>query len=221
MLHNGFPERSKHLHEAGHILTKVIEKCLEEGYIFDRNDVQTRNTNIVVFKEASTYRGKMKTGNQLEQQEIIATNVAELLGEESPYLLNGKDEQGKSNNIAHPCIRELCIQHFYGNGQDLMAKMFEDHFKDAIPEHAIAIVMACIYNALEEYELGYFSKRPFKGARYKEIYETSLDLIEEVKASPYHKAKWDKNRRQWARDGMKLLNPATERRRAKMKVHVD
>ncbi|CAA7259012.1 unnamed protein product [Cyclocybe aegerita] len=237
MLHNGFPERSKHLHEAGHILTRVIENDVALG----TEDIQTRNTNVVVFKEASTYRGKMKIlarhlvprfykeelnpdfsgGNQLEQQDIVATNVAELLGEESPYLLNGKDEQGKSNNIAHPCIRELCIQHFYGNGQDSIAKTFEDQFKDAIPEHAIAVVMACVYNALEEYELGYFWKRPFKGARYKEIYETSLDLIEEVKASPYHKTKWDNNRHRWARDGMKLLNPATERRRTKMKVHLD
>ncbi|KAJ3511641.1 hypothetical protein NLJ89_g3985 [Agrocybe chaxingu] len=229
-LNNAFPKRSAHLKDAAYRLSQQIADCEEEGFDFtDEDQQQTRNTNVVVFQEATTYRGKMKemaailvrqyykdvleppefeSGNQLEEQQLIAQGIEKILGADSLYLRGGKDVLNRTNNFAHPCIRELCIRFYYGRGEESVAYIFQQEFEESIPEHAVALVMTCIYNALEEYkEEGYLQPIPFQGEWYRRVFNTILDLIDVVKENIYHKNKWDANRASWARAGMKLLKP--------------
>ena len=93
--------------------------------------------------------------------------------------------------------------------------MFPDDFKDAIPENALALIMACvsesillfllclillkIYNCLDEYMIdGTQNVVSFEDTEYMTTYEAMLDLIENIKTHPYHGNKWEENRRLWA-----------------------
>lgn len=59
-----------------------------------------------------------------------------------------------------------------------------------------------IYNCLDEYAHdGTFMKLAFEGTTYSSIYDTMLDLINDVKGSSYHCRKWNENRRRWATKG--------------------
>ena len=97
--------------------------------------------------------------------------------------------------------------------------MFPDDFKDTIPETALALVMTCvcgvflfliclmvlslkIHNCLDEYMIdGTQHLVKFEGSEYSTIYDSILDLIEDIKTDPYHGNKWQENRRRWARKG--------------------
>jgi hypothetical protein len=102
--------------------------------------------------------------------------------------------------------------------------LFPDDFKDAIPEKALALVMACvsdsfslffmmclilsfkIYNCLDEYMIdGTQNLVKFEGSEYSTIYDSMLDLIESIKGDPYHGNKWEENRRRWARKGWSVF----------------
>ncbi|KAF8060119.1 hypothetical protein FPV67DRAFT_1673904 [Lyophyllum atratum] len=142
-------------------------------------------------------------GNQLEEYDIIGNKVADLL-RDGKFLQNGVDHNGKTNNLAHPSIGKICIQFFYTSDNGLACKFPED-FKDEVPENALALVLTSIYHCLSEWEEGFKVKRSFEGKVYRPIYETMLDIIDDVKKNPYHGAKLEKNRKKWARMGMKLL----------------
>ena len=119
----------------------------------------------------------------------------------------------------HPCICQVCIDFYYGSGSDVLASQCSDTFQDSIPEHVIAIVATCvslpylligeiklteaqIYNTLDKYSMGEYIPITFTSASYDSEYKGILDLIEVIKMDPYHKAKWDNCRREWAHAGM-------------------
>ena len=52
-------------------------------------------------------------------------------------------QQGRTNNLAHPCIEKLCVTFFY-TGKKSLARLFPDDFMDTIPEKAVALVMTCV-----------------------------------------------------------------------------
>ncbi|KAJ3502127.1 hypothetical protein NLJ89_g9027 [Agrocybe chaxingu] len=243
-LHNSFPTREHHLKDAAHTLTRALDHCVtKEKFVFQKHEVQTRETNVLVFKEASTFRCVLKTmarpivyqhykdfvtaplcdGNQLETQGMVQDAVKSIMGEESEYLMGGLDDQKRTNNLAHPAIREICVQFYYGRGEESVAALYEKDFKDTIPENAVALVCTCIHNCLDEYgDLGHYFAIKLDGKRYQAVYHAILDLIDSVKQHPYHKAKWDKNRCLWAREGMRLLNPVrTQNRRIVMRARLD
>ena len=64
-----------------------------------------------------------------------------------------------------------------------------------------------IYNCLDEYMInGTQQGIKFEGSAYSTIYDSMLDLIEGIKADPYHGNKWEENRRHWARKGWLVFN---------------
>jgi len=48
--------------------------------------------------------------------------------------------------MMHPCIRQTCLDFYYGSSQDAhtLARDNFEMFKDSIPEHAVAIVATCV-----------------------------------------------------------------------------
>lgn len=63
-----------------------------------------------------------------------------------------------------------------------------------------------INNCLREWQLGYFYGEgyynTFSSENYGSILDGILDVIRDINKDRHHKAKWDANRRQWAKDGM-------------------
>jgi WD40 repeat protein len=198
--------------------------------------MKTMGRNIVQAKYSHAFDvDGFEGGNQLEEYTIIAEKVKRLL-KGGAFHFGGTDKnvrawpypkdyelisslQGKTNNISHPCIAEFIIQ-FYYRGDNALAKFFPDDFKDAVPDHAVALVLTCvkylqissvfyakkcdvqIQNCLEEWEFGYKQGIKFSGDDYKSVQNAMLDLIDEVKGNSYHGAKYEANRRKWARVGM-------------------
>ena len=42
----------------------------------------------------------------------------------------------------------------------------------------------------------------FEGDEYRDIYETVLELMDELNANKYYKGKWQATRNAWAKEGM-------------------
>ncbi|RDB30299.1 hypothetical protein Hypma_007133 [Hypsizygus marmoreus] len=223
-LHHAFPDRETDLHVARNFITEVLAEFEREGQKVEDGYEQTRDMNVVVFKEASTYRGTLKTmarpivrekykdmfdvdfegGNQMEYFQLISHNVEKLL-KDGYFLQGGVDNNNKTNNLSHSCIEELCIQFFYVNKNGL-ARLFPDDFKEQIPDHAVAIVMASIQNCIEEFKDGYYQELPFNKQGYNNVVDAMLGLIEQARAHAYHGPKYTSNVRRWARVGMRFLN---------------
>ena len=47
------------------------------------------------------------------------------------------------NNLAHPCLRDICVNFFYA-GKNTLARMFPDDFRNEIPDNAIALVATAV-----------------------------------------------------------------------------
>jgi len=45
--------------------------------------------------------------------------------------------------MSHKCIRKLCIEFFY-SGDECLAALHPEDFKDSIPEYSFALVMTCV-----------------------------------------------------------------------------
>jgi hypothetical protein len=119
----------------------------------------------------------------------------------------------------HECIAQVCINFYYGTagGLAILARHFLSDFKNSVPEYAVAIVATCVsyfnipsfystflqvFNCIDEYWQGYRQQRKFTGEGYRSTYESILEMITSIKGNQYHKEKWDRARRDWARRGM-------------------
>ena len=70
-----------------------------------------------------------------------------------------------------------------------------------VPKHSNRISLK-IYNCLDEYAMdGTQIGLNFEGVKYSNIYQAMLNLIEDLKANPYHNKKWQGNRKWWAMKG--------------------
>ena len=66
----------------------------------------------------------------------------------------------------------------------------------------MCLILSKIYNCLDEYMIdGTQQLVKFEASEYSTVYDSMLDLIESIKANPYHCNKWEENRRRWARKG--------------------
>ncbi|KAF9531036.1 hypothetical protein CPB83DRAFT_892301 [Crepidotus variabilis] len=221
-----FPLRRTDLHIAWQCLAAVIEEFKDEGRIFDSKLTHDRNMDIVVFQEAATYRGKLKTEaravvqaefhdlltktsglheNQQGHHNEIGAAVSKVL-DESSFHFDGVDEQGRTNNLAHPSIKRLCLEFFYKSGDHAIARK-QAEFRETIPEHAVAVAATAIFCALDEYRTGVRMLRKFCRESYRRTYLSTLTLIEEMQAHEHHKAKWDQNRKLWAHIGCDEMDP--------------
>ena len=124
------------------------------------------------------------------------------------YLL----AQGRTNHLGHDCIKWCCT--FFYKGDNALARYFPDNFKNAVPEHAIALVITCvsyfihfnhlltpssqIKNCLEQYASGHRKsiQVTFNGNRYSSFFNYMMHIIKGLKKNCYHHEKWEANHQQ-------------------------
>ena len=128
--------------------------------------------------------------------------------------------QGRTNNLAHPCLGEICINFFY-TGKNALAHVFPEDFRKQIPDHALALVatavsllsfylfivliMSQMRHCLQRYATGIYIDYKFEGVIQSSVYSRMITLIDEIKSNPYHKAKYINNCRRWAKMGMQVI----------------
>jgi Domain of unknown function (DUF6532) len=70
-------------------------------------------------------------------------NTAKELLHDSLFLRNGVDELGKTNNAAHPALREAAISFLY-TGSYRVARRRPDIFKKEIPLNSLALICTAV-----------------------------------------------------------------------------
>ncbi|KAF9521720.1 hypothetical protein CPB83DRAFT_900357 [Crepidotus variabilis] len=240
-LEYAFPTKEADLGLASQCFSAVIEEFKDKGLIFEEGYQQNRTMDGIVFAEGSTYRGKLKIQaaefvqqyyaddlktthfykNQQGNHADIATKVERLVGIQSMFHKDGVDKQGKANNFMHPCIRDLCIDFYYSKKQDGLAHHFPNEFKDFIPERAVALFIAVIQCALDEYKSGVRTMVDFCGDTYLKFYRMTIQMFAVINSKPNHHAKWKDCRMQWARVAWAKHNPTEDAGDAILTVDVD
>ncbi|KAF7975803.1 hypothetical protein HWV62_8485 [Athelia sp. TMB] len=199
---------------------------LEPGYYPKYKDKMVR----LLWNDTSTFRSELKkltrqqvpnlysifpkqVGNEprisrAAYQAHVKAAVADLL-EGGKFMHNGKDQNGRTNNLTHPAIGEVCRIFFYGASNKL-GHEFPDEFGSEVPDMAIALVITAIKCALDEWATGSLNKIKFEAEKYLEPYEKTVELIQQVKANEYHGAKFRNSQREWALGSMHVdVNTST------------
>ncbi|KAJ3575439.1 hypothetical protein NP233_g1107 [Leucocoprinus birnbaumii] len=222
------------VHEAQLCVKEAFEHYQAEGSAVDPSNVNRNMVNLV-FSDAATYQGNLKTKartmverkypdfvNELHDtgQESQVKNWDMLEEENREFLSSGQwhsagvydDGTGRRGNLNHPAIARLCIEFYYNPkfSPSALAQLFPNDFKHEVPERAVALVATAVYNALKEYESGQFFEHPFTKLSYEQHYESIWNLITRIKTSPYHEEKWTMCRREWAQAGMVYLRKDSE-----------
>ncbi|KAF9052021.1 hypothetical protein BJ165DRAFT_1524898 [Panaeolus papilionaceus] len=226
---NAWPSRQNDIHFVKAILNARLLHYKNEGVVFNDEFQVNRHMWILIFQEASTFRGKLKDyvrpiipmfykdvipdeyeGNQLAVFDAVIERVKTMLDDGTFHHGLEKDSLGKTNNFAHPCIGHVIQQFFYGK-PDAVARSFPDDFSQEVPLRVIALVATAIVACLEEYlAIGRQRNLPFDAKGYMGTYGNLVKAIEKVHDDEYHGKKLLNLRRSWAAAGMALLEPVEE-----------
>ncbi|KAF9032443.1 hypothetical protein BJ165DRAFT_1535132 [Panaeolus papilionaceus] len=226
---NVWPSHQNDIHFVKAILNTRLLHYKNEGVVFNDEFQVNRHMWILIFQEASTFRGELKDyvrpiipmfykdvipdeyeGNQLAVFDAVIERVKTMLDDGTFHHGLEKDSLGKTNNFAHPCIGHVIQQFFYGK-PDAVARSFLDDFSQEVPLRAIALVATAIVACLEEYlAIGRQRNLPFDAKGYMGTYGNLVKAIEEVHNDEYHRKKLLNLRHSWAAAGMALLEPVEE-----------
>ncbi|KAG1828940.1 hypothetical protein EV424DRAFT_1344478 [Suillus variegatus] len=111
---------------------------------------------------------------------------------------NGVNEQGRTNNLAHDALGELCSTIFY-KGNNALAKAFPNVFAEAVPEGTVALAATALAAAINEYKTGVYRLTKFAADLYQPIYENIIELYTSVHHDRYHSNKCQAVHKKWAR----------------------
>ncbi|KAG2139785.1 hypothetical protein DEU56DRAFT_912051 [Suillus clintonianus] len=169
---------------------------VEDGY-WDR---YKRDMAIILWDDRATMRSEMKKAarplaatkfgilpsdidNDNEFEGHVSRRVTELL-DGGYFLQNGVDEQGRTNNLAHDALGELCTTVFY-KGDNALVKVFPDVFAEAVPEGAVALAATALAAAIDEYKTGVYLPTKFAADLYHPIYDNVVELYKTIQVCVY------------------------------------
>ncbi|KAJ7266771.1 hypothetical protein C8J57DRAFT_1618109 [Mycena rebaudengoi] len=229
---NFFPEKERYLPRCQTFIADCINEAIDDGKEDDLTSeywLEYKNDMIIlVWNEVATFRGRAKTlakaivlrrykifptatefdgraFGQAEYQELTKDNVAALL-HEGHFHKNGKDSDGRTNNMAHPAFQDLLSQLVFNtggtSGSDVKKSIggrIPTFFTAYKAEH-IAAAGTAIWSALNDYKHGYFLPVKFTHDLHASFYRGMLTLIEKTLANSNHgpktKATWAKWRKE-------------------------
>ncbi|KAG9311837.1 hypothetical protein JVU11DRAFT_8086 [Chiua virens] len=170
--------------------------------------------------DMSTWRSELKTTayaiapvtyKLIPPQDIAAQektqwvqNTASRLLTDSLFLRDGVDELGKTNNFAHPALKELVIKFFY-MGSYQIADKCPNQFHKSVP--LISVVLAgtalnCVLDGFTKNGASTLKMIPqFSGKEYQSTFQAMVKMLNEVLHYPYHGQKLCKQLNQWAQEG--------------------
>ncbi|KAH9015571.1 hypothetical protein EDB85DRAFT_1898647 [Lactarius pseudohatsudake] len=220
-----FPERNRPSLEAAHDSILEAVALLTPAEQASINDTATYHVDhssmtAVIFDDGASYRGRMKTmardivkshfkaelepslafdHNSSEEAQAISDAVRNCL-QNSLFLVGPKlDENGRTENFAHPVAIELCKM-FYYSGKDCLSALFPREFS-ALPVACLIMAFTCIVNCLDEWESGYWVKVPFAGDTYRYRYSLIAGLANDILGNAYHGQRLRARLRKIAADG--------------------
>ncbi|KAJ3833230.1 hypothetical protein F5878DRAFT_646119 [Lentinula raphanica] len=219
-------------------LDHAIARCVDEQIQVEEGYLNGHREDILklLYKDTSFYRSAIKRKirpivvaayklplveadlprsgncNSADEVRIVQEKVAGLLLNHD-FLKYGVDEQGKTNNVAHPCLRDSCVQAYY-NESTAIAQKFPDQFSTSVPIIALAFVMTVVRNCIEEYEDGpKLVKKELSSVKYCRAFKCMVGILNGIKAkNALHWNKVQRNLDSWAQAGCKAAGMSKNRR---------
>ncbi|KAG1895264.1 uncharacterized protein F5891DRAFT_1194321 [Suillus fuscotomentosus] len=130
-----------------------------------------------------------------EYKEYVCSQVQDLL-DGGNFLHNGVDEQGRTNNLMNDALGEFCSTFFYMS-EHALAKSFPDEFAEAVPKGDVALGATTLTAAIDEYKTSIYKPMKFVSELYQPIYNSVMQLYDDVKLDPYHSKKCQAVREKW------------------------
>ncbi|KAF8440990.1 hypothetical protein L210DRAFT_873264 [Boletus edulis BED1] len=142
-----------------------------------------------------------------EKVQWVQNSAAQLLAD-SFFLQGGFDQQGKTNNFAHPALMEVAIRFFY-TGSYRIADKCPDQFRKAIPLACIVLAGTAINCVLDRFaKNGAVTLKTipqFSGKEYRSTFLTMSKMLNEILRHPYHGRKLCKQVRKWGEEGWYIV----------------
>lgn len=123
------------------ISTNIISFKLYEDLSTWRSDLKKIATSLV----PSLYDIIPPSSVPAQERAAWVEEAATELLEESAFLRYGVDEHGKTQNAAHPALREVVIAFFY-TGSYRVARRRPDIFQKQLPLECLALVCTAVKN---------------------------------------------------------------------------
>ncbi|KAG2740714.1 hypothetical protein P692DRAFT_20753860 [Suillus brevipes Sb2] len=189
-------------------------KQVEEGVWPDRKHDMAK----LLYEDLSTWRSDLKKiatslvpslydiipPSSVPAQERAAwvEEAATDLLKDSTFLRYGVDELGKTQNAAHPALREVVIAFFY-TGSYRVACRRPDIFQKQLPLECLALVCTavnCVLDGLAKNGHGK-SIPKFTSKEYGTLYGSMFKLLHQLNDDPYHGPKLERQLCSWAEAG--------------------
>ncbi|KIJ57495.1 hypothetical protein HYDPIDRAFT_35056 [Hydnomerulius pinastri MD-312] len=112
-----------------------------------------RNWQSALKKKARNYVTQRYQWDSQNHPEINAKIAKDLLANSGRFLKNGTDDQGRTNNLAHPALVGLIIDFFY-TSPNTVGTLFPKVFTNEVPRVAVAISATALKVTLNEVVCG-------------------------------------------------------------------
>ncbi|KIM61920.1 hypothetical protein SCLCIDRAFT_25396 [Scleroderma citrinum Foug A] len=120
-------------------------------------------------------------------REVNIAIAKDLLGDRGAFLRDGVDEQGHTNNLAHPTLSGLIIDFFY-SGPSSVGQQFPEVFVTEVPRVMVAVSATALKVVLDEMA-SLQGEVAFRVAAYMPVYLEILGLMKKCDTSPTHTMK--------------------------------
>ncbi|KAI6001481.1 hypothetical protein EDD15DRAFT_2361905 [Pisolithus albus] len=155
------------------------------------------NWRSALRKKACIYVTQRYKWDPENRREVNSSIAKDLLGDRGVFLRDGIDENGYTNNLAHPALAGLITDFFYTSSSSSLGKLFPEVFSAEVPRVAVAIAATALKVILDEM-VSSQSEVNFRVSTYTPVYLEILGLMKKCDTSVIHTEKTKSLRINWA-----------------------
>ncbi|KAG1818201.1 uncharacterized protein BJ212DRAFT_1480017 [Suillus subaureus] len=127
-----------------------IEKTVDDiGINNSYWDIYKCDMAIILWDDCATMWSEMKKAAQPIAASKFGILPSDIDNNNKVEDYNSVNEQGRTNNLIHDALGELCSMIFY-KGDNALAKVFPNVFAEAIPEGAMALAASVLAAAIDK-----------------------------------------------------------------------
>ncbi|KAI5997056.1 hypothetical protein EDD15DRAFT_2194735 [Pisolithus albus] len=166
-------------------------------------------------KKARIYVTQRYKWDPENHREVNSSIAKDLLGDRGVFLRDGIDENGYTNNLAHPALAGLIIDFFYTSSSSSLGKLFPEVFSAEVPRVAVAIAATAVtlpwiststtarllfskLKVILDEMVSSQSEVNFRVSTYTPVYLEILGLMKKCDTSVIHAEKTKSLRINWA-----------------------
>ncbi|KAI6002335.1 hypothetical protein F5J12DRAFT_784054 [Pisolithus orientalis] len=221
-LSNPFPSKS---HDFNLSITEVLVTVIVE---WNQHSVQFEDgywpdhKQDMLLGDISTWHSELKsvtlatmpsTFNLIPPSDVapwvcvqwIETTATKLL-DNSLFLQDSFDENGKTRNFTHPALKEAVIQFYYTRTYQIVDQHPES-FNNSVPLSCLALVTAVYHCVLDRFAKNGTGKMmpQFSGKAYISIFHGMMKVLNNILHNPYHGVRLHDQLSQWVKEGWAAL----------------